>query len=84
MKELNSDDFIATQEELEEMGYLQFEYEILGYKHIDMCHICYEVPKKENKNLKWLIIAKAGSGSMDEYICEDCLKKINKLLQEES
>lgn len=64
------DSFVATNKELLEMEIPELPF------FDESCSLCGK------KSDKWFIHKNAGSGSMDDWICAKCIKKINKLLNE--
>lgn len=68
-----SDSFIATVQELKER--LIIDDEINPCVH---CAICGETSFEKEL---WFVLENAGSGSMNDYICSDCIKKINDAIK---
>ena len=58
--------FVATNKELLDMEFPYFN---------GTCDLCFE-----SGSDKWFVHKEAGSGSMDDFICPKCIKKIDKLL----
>lgn len=71
---LPSNSFIADVAELKERCYIHND---LGYETVIYCAICGETSDKKDL---WFILKDAGSGSMDDYICSDCINKIKHQL----
>jgi len=70
-KEFRENSFIATIKEIEE------DECQLGIKSFDgLCDFC------GNNSDIWFIFKECGSGSMDSWICFNCVKKIKKLMEE--
>lgn len=59
--------FIATTEELREMDFPFFD---------DDCDLCGE------SSDRWFVFKEAGSGSMDSWICPNCIKRIDRMLDD--
>jgi hypothetical protein len=73
----DSDSFVATVQELKDMYIIDEEDDM---NNCISCALC--LATSFNKDL-WFVLKDAGSGSMDDYICADCIKKINDILGKE-
>lgn len=72
----DSDSFVATVQELKEkciIGENESDYD--GMIH---CALCSN--DSTNHDL-WFVLKDAGSGSMDDYICSDCINKIQEVMK---
>lgn len=66
----DSDSFVATVQELKNT------YVIDEEDDLNNCISCALCSNTSFKHDLWFILKEAGSGSMDDYICSDCIKKI--------
>ena len=71
----NSDSYIADVKDLKERLIID---EDNIFKSGISCAICNNT--SDNHDL-WFILTDAGSGSMDDYICSDCIKKISDSME---
>jgi len=70
----DSDSYIVDVKELKERFVID---ESIGEYGVTCC-ICDENSYSNKDKKLWLVLKDVGSGSMDDYICSDCIDKINK------
>ncbi len=67
IKNIYNKSYVATYEEVKKLEDM-----------FDGCAICGTF-----ENSLWFVLIEAGSGSMDDYICSDCIEKIQHIMEQE-